>query len=140
MSIEADLIVAQSAQETEAGISALSMAWQVRPPSPIPWALVVVLRASRDLVGTEHQATIKLEREDGQPMDEGLADLMTLEFNLTPKGLTDRGFTSPVVESHGFNLLPIPLEPATEYRFRLWVDGETRDHWVANFRTTPAQG
>lgn len=137
MSIEANLIVAQSSQETEAGVSALTMAWQVRPPHPIPWALVVVLRASRDLIDTEHQVTIRLEREDGQPMEEGLADLMTLEFDLIPGGLTEDGLTSPIVESHGFNLLPVPLEPATEYRFRLWVDGETRDHWVANFRTTP---
>lgn len=137
MSIEANLIIAQSTQETEAGISALTMAWQVRPPRPIPWGLVVVLRASRDLIGTSHPVQINLEREDGQPMKEGLAELMTLEFDLTPGGLTEDGLTSPIVESHGFNLLPIPLEPATEYRFRLWVDGETRDHWVANFRTTP---
>jgi hypothetical protein len=137
MPIEADLIIAQSAHETEAGVSALGMAWQVRPPGPIPWALVVILHSSRDLIGTEHPIRIRLEREDGQPMAEGLADLMTLEFDLTPTGLTEESLTSPVIASHGFNLLPVPLEPGTEYRFRLWVDGETHDHWVANFRTTP---
>lgn len=137
MPIEADLIIAQSAHETSAGVSALGMGWQVRPPGPLPWALVVILRASRDLIDTEHPVRIQLEREDGQPMAEGLAELVTLEFDLTPTGLTEDGLASPVVVSHGFNLLPVPLEPATEYRFRLWVDGDTRDHWVANFRTTP---
>ena len=121
----------------EGGISALGMGWQVRGPEPTPWAVVVILRSSRDLIGKEHVANISLEREDGDPMAEGLAEMMEIEFPFTPDGLTEDGLISPVVRGFGFNLLPIPLEPGVEYRFRLRIDGETHDHWTASFRTTP---
>jgi hypothetical protein len=138
MPFEADLIIAQSVQSTDdAGVSALGMGWQVRDPEPIPWARVLMLRASRDLVGTEHVAKIRLEGDGDFEIDENLADLMQIELQFTPQGLTDQGFDSPVLHGFGFNLLPVPLEPGAEYRFRLWVDEETRDHWVAHFRTTP---
>jgi hypothetical protein len=138
MPIEANLIIAQSVLDTdEGGVSALGMGWQVRAPEPIPWALAVIVQSSRDLIGTEHVAKISLEREDGSPIDEGLAEIMEIEFPFTPAGRTEDGLLSPVVRGYGFNLLPIPLEPGVEYRFRLQIDGETHDHWTASFRTTP---
>jgi hypothetical protein len=137
MPFEADLLIAQSTQDGEGGVSALGMGWQVRDPDPIPWAVLVILRASRDLIGSEHVANIALEREDGQPIDEALKELLSIELQFTPEGRTEDGLISSVVKGFGFNLLPIPLEPGVEYCFRLWVDGETRDHWTASFRTTP---
>jgi hypothetical protein len=137
MPIEANLLTAQSVLETDAGISALGIGWQVRPPEPIPWAIFVVFRSTRDLIETQHSATVRLEYEGGEAVDEGLSNLLDFDINLEPEGLTDAGLVSPVVRGFGANLLPIPLEPGAEFRFRLWVDGETRDHWVAPFRTTP---
>lgn len=137
MPIEADLIIAQSVEGAQGRVSALGMGWQVRTPEPTPWAILLILRASRDLIGTEHVAHISLEREDGSPVDDGLAELLSIELQFTPEGRTEDGLISPVVRGFGFNLLPIPLEPGVEYRFRLWVDGETHDHWIASFRTTP---
>lgn len=138
MSIEANLLLAQSVLDTDEGVvSALGMGWQVRVPEPIPWALMVLVHSSRDLIGTDHMAHISLEREDGSPINEGLAGLLEIEFHITPEGRTDDGLISPVVRGYGFNLLPIPLEPGVEYRFRLQIDGETHDHWTASFRTTP---
>lgn len=58
----------------------------------------------------------------------------TLEEEFEVTGRDD--LEGPVVLSYGFNLMPVPLPPEQEYRFRLWVDDETRDHWVAHFRTS----
>lgn len=139
MPIEADILLAQSAQEGDGGVSALGMGWQIRPPEPIPWALVLVMRASRDLIGVEHQLHVGLEMENGTQLPGGsLGALIQLDWSYVPEGLTDAGLLSPVVHGLGFNLLPVPLEPSREFRFRLWVDQETRDHWTAPFRTTEA--
>lgn len=139
MPIEADILLAQSADDRGVGVSALGMSWQIRPPEPIPWALVLVMRASRDLIGKEHLLKVNLEMEDGSPVSpDSLAALVRVEWPYIPEGLTDAGLVSPVVEGLAFNLLPVPLEESQEFRFRLWVDQETRDHWVAPFRTTEA--
>lgn len=137
MPIEANLLIAQSVQDTGVGISALGIGWQVRPPEPIPWAVFVVFRATRDLVGTTHAAAVALEYEGGKAVSEELSRLLDFEIEFEPEGLTNADLASPVVRGFGTNLLPIPLEPGAEFRFRLWVDEETRDHWVAPFRTTP---
>lgn len=131
-------MIAQSVLDTEgAGVSALGMGWQVRDPGPTPWALALILHTPRDLIGTEYVANISLEREDGSPVNSGLAELLEIEFPFVPEGRTQDGLVSPVLRGFGFNLLPVPLEPGVEYRFRLRIDGETRDHWTASFRTTP---
>jgi len=133
--IEADLLIAQSAHEVQGSVSALGMGWQVRSPEPLPWAVVLILRSTRDLIDTEHTARVALETEDGSPVGTEFAELAEVEMDFTPDGITDEGFVSPVIQAFAFNLMPIPLEPNQEFRFRLWVDGETRDHWVAHFRT-----
>jgi hypothetical protein len=137
MPFEADLIIAQSLQSTDGGVSALGMGWQVRDPEPVPWALVLLIHASRDLIGTEHAAQVRLEKADGSEVDETLIEMTGVDLEFVPEGITEAGLTSPVVRGYGFNLFPVPLEPGTEFLFRLWVDGETRDHWVAHFRTSP---
>ncbi|HEY2478530.1 MAG TPA: hypothetical protein VGI17_07355 [Solirubrobacterales bacterium] len=134
MAIEADIILAQAAQDGGAGVSALGMGWQVRPPDPIPWALVIVLQAGREHLGHDHAGAVELERADGEEMP----DLqLRIEFEFTPEGLDDPAITQPVVRAVALNMPPIPLPEGTEFRFRLSVDGETKDHWVAPFRTTP---
>jgi hypothetical protein len=135
MPIEADILLAQAAQGVNGSVSALGLGWQVRPPGPIPWAVVVILRASRDLIGISQTFTVKLEK-DGSGTDE-LENEVEFEIEFTPEGLTGDALSSPVVRGFSFNLPPIPLEPGTEFCFRLWVGQETRDHWAAPFRTTP---
>lgn len=137
MPIEADILLAQSVQEAEGSVSALGMGWQVRPPEPVPWAIALILRASRDLIGTDHSAHISLERGDGEPVSEELLTFAQIDLDFVPEGRTDAGLNSPVVRGFGFNLLPVLLDAGTEFLFRLWIDGETRDHWAAHFRTTP---
>jgi hypothetical protein len=134
MAIEANIILAQAAQDTGVGVSALGMGWQVRPPDPIPWALVIVLQADRVHIGQDHVGAVELERADGV----GMADLqLRIEFEFTPEGLEDPAITQPVVRAVALNMPPVPLPEGTEFRFRLSVDGETKDHWIAPFRTTP---
>lgn len=137
-SIEADILLAQSAQPTDAGVSALGLGWQVRPSDPIPWAIVVILRASRDLVGTKHSVIIGLERADGSPVTDSAGNQLVIGWEFTPEGLpADTGLITPIVGAYCFNLPPVPLEEGEEFFFRLRVDGETREHWIAPFRTTP---
>jgi hypothetical protein len=147
MPFEADILIAQSTFDYGSSTSALAIGWQIRPPQPLPWGLVVVIRASRDLIGTKHTFNVVLEREDdaeivdlqeeaaGSAVSAEIADEaaeIDHEFEVT--GRDD--LKGPVVLSYGFNLLPVPLPPEREYRFRLSVDDETRDHWVAHFRTS----
>jgi hypothetical protein len=147
MQFEADILIAQSTFDYGSSTSALAIGWQVRPPQPLPWGLVVVIRASRDLVGTKHRFKVGLEREDdseivdlqeeagGPAMSAEVAEEaaeIDEEFEVTGR----EDLKGPLVLSYGFNLLPVPLPPEREYRFRLWVDEETRDHWVAHFRTS----
>ena len=123
MGIEADLVIAQSAQESEGTVSALGMGWQVRPPEPIPWALVIIIRATRDLIGRTYPG---IRRPDDTPLHADLADLLRFDFPIVPEGMTDANLVSAVVRGYAFNLLPVPLEPGVEYCFRLWVEGETQ--------------
>jgi hypothetical protein len=135
MPIEANILLAQSALSGEAGVSALGMGWQVRPPEPVPWALVLVISASRDLIGGEHSAKVTLEAVGGSGVGETQIEFEEAEF--TPAGLVDADLSQPVMTSFSLNLPPLHLEAGTEFHFRLWVDGETRDHWIVPFRTTP---
>jgi hypothetical protein len=145
MPFEADILTAQSTFAYGSSTSALAIGWQVRPPHPLPWSLLIILRASRDLIGTKHRFQVGLEREDGSVVDlddeagtamstevaEEAAEI-SQEFEISGR----EDLRSPVVLSYGFNLLPVPLPPEREYRFRLWIDDETRDHWTAHFRTS----
>lgn len=136
MPVEANILTAQSAQDEGVGVSALGMGWQIRPPDPIPWAVVVVVSVPRDRIGTEVVVSVKLETADGgEPVEGAPGSPVQFEWRYEPAGLTDQGLKSPIVEGLAFNLLPVPLEPGREFVFRLWVDGETRDHWAAHFRT-----
>lgn len=140
MLIEADILLAQSAEQVSpVTVSALGMGWQVRPPAPIAWALVIVIRASRTLIGTDHQSEVALERRDGLIVTNEGGEAAEFDFPFTPEGLpSETGLITPLVMAYGFNLPPLPLEPGQEYFFRLRVDGETREHWVAPFRTSSA--
>jgi hypothetical protein len=148
MPFEADILIAQSTFDYGSSVSALAIGWQVRPPQPLPWGLIVVLRATRDLIGTQHRFKVEMEREgedgpevidlgqEGGPAvtAEAVEEAAEIAGDFEVTGRED--LKGPVVLSYGFNLLPVPLPPEREYRFRLWVDDETRDHWVAHFRTS----
>lgn len=146
MPFEADILIAQSTFDFGPATSALAIGWQIRPPQPLPWGLLVVIRASRDLIGTTHRFKVGLEREDGSGIvdireeggpavsPEAAEQSAELDEEFEVNGRDD--LKGPVVLNYGFNLLPVPLPPEQEYRFRLWVDDETRDHWVAHFRTS----
>ena len=133
MPIEADILLAQGAYDSGGGVSALAVGWQIRPPEPGPWALVLVLRFPRDQIGTEHQLRVTLETEGGAPVEID-GEQVAVQNAVSVEGRAD--LDSPIVHSLGLSLLPLPLPPGQEFRFRLWVDGETRDHWIAHFRTT----
>lgn len=134
MPVEAQIVLGSAAQEGPHGVSALGLGWQIRPPEPIQWAVVVVIYAPRELIGKELPAKLVLEdyegaviTTDGKPCQ--------VQFDAETSGITE-GLETPVVHPFSFSLPPLRLEPDQEYRFRLWVDGETRDHWIAPFRTT----
>jgi hypothetical protein len=133
MPFEADILIAQSAYDADPGVSALAIGWQIRPADPIPWAVLISLRATRDLIGTDHTLRVQLEREDGSPVLEDEVKEVEFEVEFDVQGLSD--VVAPINLNFGFNLLPVPLPPDEEFRFRLLVDGESRDHWVAHFRT-----
>ena len=134
MPVDAQIVLGSAGQEGPHGVSALGLGWQVRPPEPMPWAVVVVILAPRELIGTELPAYVLLEDYAGTVLTSG-GKQCRVDFDAAPEGITE-GLESPVVHPYSFTLPPLRLEPDREYRFRLWVDGETRDGWIAPFRTT----
>jgi hypothetical protein len=135
--IEANILLAQSSEySAEGGVSALGIGWQVRPPEAIAWALIVLVAAPRSRNGETLSCAISLERAGGEPVTDPQGTPLTVAFVFEPSGFPpESGLVSPILGSFSLNLPPLALDVETEYAFRLQIDGESRDHWVAPFRT-----
>ena len=62
---------------------------------------------------------------------------MIVEVEFEAGGLEGANLTTPLTVPLGVNLPPFALARGSEYRWRAYVDGETRDSWTLPFRTTP---
>lgn len=116
--------------------------WMVRPPGAQaggPVAIACVVRVPRDRDG-QHQLRLELLDSDDEIVVIDPPDgpgPMIFEAEFPTGGLERPDITVPVTAPIAFNLPPFPLARGSQYRWRAYVDGETRESWTLPFRTTP---
>lgn len=116
----------------------------VRRPDPEPMAIYALIYVPRDQQG-RHDWRLEMTYADGKPFRlkapvEGMAQQdFVFENGDDVHGLDTPGLTTPLTTGPLITLPPFPLPRGREFLWRLWVDGETRDHWTARFRTTPPE-
>ncbi len=120
----------------------LGAGWMVRPPAAAaagPMAIACIVRIPRDQVG-QHQIRLELLDSNDEIVVINPPDgpgPMILETEFPTGGLERPDITVPVTATVGFNLPPFPLARGSQYRWRAFLDGETRESWTLPFRTTP---
>jgi hypothetical protein len=139
MPIEANMVLAISAKLDDGGVTLDGGGWAVRPPQPMPCAIVVLLAVPRAQAGA-HRVRLELLYATGEPVmfpsPEGLRALI-YEDEVGASGLDDPTLTTPLTTGIIIKVGPMALPEGREYLWRLQVDGQTRDHWQLAFRTTP---
>jgi hypothetical protein len=142
MPIEANLLLASFVAVQNANLIIVGAGWMVRAPSAAaggPMAVAVLLQVPRDQFGG-HQVRLELLDNDGQIVTvdppEGPGP-MIFEDTVEAGGLDSPAVTVPVTVPFAINLPPVPLARGSEFRWRMYVDGETRPSWMLPFRTTP---
>lgn len=113
--------------------------WMVRPPTQTPTAVAFVAHVPRDDVGP-HQIRLELLDSEGHIVVVDPPDgpgPMIFEEEFQPIGLNDPKLTTPISVAGGINLPPVPLDRGSDYHWRAYVDGETRESWSLPFRTSP---
>jgi hypothetical protein len=101
-------------------------------------AIVVVLRVPRRQEGTL-ALQLELLRYDDEtlvnvPPPDGPGE-MTFGAAITVTGRRDLGLRQPLTATFPVTVPPYPLDPGTEFLWRLHVNGKTRPAWTAAFRT-----
>lgn len=139
MPIELDMMLADAVAMQDGHPVIVRPGWMVRAPRAGLTAIAFVVRVPRDQRG-KHQIRLELLDSDDQivvidPPDGPGPVILEEEFEAN--GLDDPNLTTPFSVAGGINLPPFPLGRGREYRWRAYVDGETRDSWTLPFRTTP---
>ncbi len=133
------MVLAISATLDDNSVTLDGGGWTVRPPQPVPCAIVVLLSVPRDQAGG-HRVRLELLYASGEPVmfpsAEGLKALI-YEGEVEAAGLDDPTLTTPLTAGVVVKIGPMPLPEGREYLWRLQVDGQMRDHWQLAFRTTP---
>jgi hypothetical protein len=146
MPIEADMMLAQVAGVQNGLLTVIGAGWVVRGPTAQaggPAALALTIRVPRDQIGVQHQLRLELLDSDDEivviPPPDGPGP-MIIESEFGAQGVESPDVTIPITVAMGVNLPPFPLARGSEYRWRAYIDGETRDSWTLPFRTTPPKG
>ena len=141
--MKAILILADAGQAAEGKINALGAGWSVIGSPTPPMALLVFIDCPWDQTNVKHAFTIDLVDADGHPVNVGQGPLgepvhlqLGGEFETGRPPGTPPG--TPLRQSMAVNVGPgIPLTPGQKYEFRLTIDGETTDSWLASFTVRP---
>jgi hypothetical protein len=149
MTISVAMILASVAQVQEGRLVVVGGGWSVRDPEPEGAAGIgVVLYVPREMLGKTISTRLVLEdaasgeeiavvplKEDGEPM--GDPGGIEIHGDIEAVGLNDPTLTTPLVVPLTVTLPPFRLPPGQEFRWQLYLDGETRPEWALAFRTTP---
>jgi hypothetical protein len=136
------MMLADSAEIVENRLHILGAGWMVRDPQPGgPSALGITIAMPRDQLGTHDLRLELLDASDNlvhvDPPDGPGPLLFNSRFDVG--GLDDPSLTVPVLKAAAIRFPPFALQPGTEYRWQLHLDGQTREEWAVWFRTTPPE-
>jgi hypothetical protein len=139
MQIEADMMLASLAGMQNGQLVIIGAGWMVRAPrAPAggPMAIAAVVRVPRDAFG-KHQLRLELLDSDDQIVMINPPDgpgPMIIETEFDASGLPD--LSTPVTVPIAINLAPFPLARGQAYRWRAYIDGETRDRRLLRRRSS----
>lgn len=151
MSFIVAMVLGGVAQVQEEGLLVVNGGWTVREPEPEGVAAIGLLIAvPRERGGKELDVRLSLLDhatgdefpvipidEDGIEMGEPAA--IRIEGSVLVEGLKDPRVTIPLMAKLAVTLPPFRLPPGREFRWQLYLDGETRPEWATHFRTTPPE-
>ncbi len=133
------LLLADAAQAVDGKLYVLGGGWSVTGPQPAPMAIALKIDVPWDQANTSHRWRLELVDADGEAFqlpDEGGAVAVEQEFEIgRPAGVKPGTSLDFVV---ALNVPPLPLEPSSQYSWRLTIDGEGHDDWRLPFSTRPA--
>jgi hypothetical protein len=141
-------------------LAIMGAGWTVRDPDPIGSAAIgLVITVPREYSGKEINFRLDLLDDAGKrmlvtilPDDQGDAGEATaadqameepseifVEGPVATVGLDDPSITIPLTITLAVNLPRFRLPPSKEFRWQLYLDGETQPDWALPFRTTPPE-
>jgi hypothetical protein len=138
--LQADLMLGEFVRVSEGSLTIVGAGWVVREPEPTgPAGIGIVVTVPRDQPGPHH---LRLELLDaqGKTVEVAPGDPLVAEQEFTVSGLEDPTLTVPLTSCFAINVAPFPLPEASEFRWQLHLNGETREDWSLRFRTSPPLG
>lgn len=116
--------------DRECQISVIAHTWSVIGPKVGPTAVAASLRVPAGLVVHFKMALLDDDGHEVIPVIQGDATAPAVQAGLPAGTLAD--VSIPILVG------PLPqLQPGRSYEWRLWVNGETHDHWRKPFFVRP---
>lgn len=144
------MMLAAFAQVQDGGLTVVGAGWTVRDPEPAGTAAIgVMIAVPRELAGKAIETRLELhdaagERVQVTPLSEDREEVgdpgeIQVEGEIVAEGLDDPAITIPLMVPLAVTLPPFRLPAGREFRWQLFLDGETRPEWALPFRTTPPE-
>jgi len=135
------MMLADHAATAEGKLYISGGGWTVTGPDAIPSAIAMVIEIPWDQTDRKHLLRLELVDADGRAImgqdDDGHSAPIELdgEFEVgRPPGLPAGAATHLPM---AINIGPLPLAPGGRFAWNLFIDEETREHWVLPFSTRP---
>jgi len=135
------MMLADHAATAEGKLYISGGGWTVTGPDPIPSAIAMVIEIPWDQTDRKHLLRLELVDADGRAImgqdDDGNNAPIELdgEFEVgRPPGLPAGAATHLPM---AINIGPLPLAAGGRFAWNLFIDEETREHWVLPFSTRP---
>ncbi|MGC8464820.1 MAG: DUF6941 family protein [Acidimicrobiales bacterium] len=139
--MKASILLCDSALVSEGKLFILGGGWTVTGPGVSPMAIALKIDVEWGETSAEHHWELFLQDQDGSPIffetPEGpQAVEVRGDFQVgDPVGIP-LGASIPV--NLAVNLGPLPLPPGSSFSWRLTIDGQSEEGWVASFSTREA--
>lgn len=134
--MRATILLADAAQACDGKLYILGGGWNITGPAPAPSAIAILVEVPWDRTNVRMPWRLELVDADGNevmvqgPMGEQAIKLEgELEVGRPPGVKPGTHLPIPLA----INIGPLPLEPGGQYQWKLYIDGETQEHWDVTF-------
>jgi hypothetical protein len=133
------MLLADAAQEVNGKLYVLGGGWSITGPEVGPMALAIKIDVPWSAANQTHRFSLDLVSEDGQDPEVQSPDgtrrtkiSFDGEFEVgRPPGIPPG---TDIDTAFAIQLGPLPLVRGRGYVWRLFIDGDTHDHWQRQFR------
>jgi hypothetical protein len=138
--VRATLLLCDAVQFIDGKLYVLGWGWSYTVPGR-PHGLGVKIDIGWTELEIEHHVEIHLEDEDGQPVfvdgPDGTSQAIEIRHDIRVPRLPEIAEGASVSVPLGHSIGPLPLEPGRRYSWRLTIDGESDENWLATFAVVP---